>query len=830
MTGGVVNQALKVEPPRPAGMNYHPLVIVLAAACLGIVADRFLPMPAPVWWSAAIVCWVVWAVLWRRHWRVTSSSMLLLSVAGGFGAWHHVQWWMFPANDLASFVREDSQPVAVRAIAVTAPKRIPAPPLNPMRAIPTGDRSQLEVRVTAIRDKRLWRPAAGLAMLSVDGHLLGVHAGDQLEVFATCSRTSPPGNPGEMDFAAHARADRRRCVMRANYPDCVRVIAKGSRWNLENALQELRTRGDRLLWSHLNHERSGLAAALLLGAREQLETSRMEAFFQTNTIHFLAISGLHVGILAGALFYGLRLGLFPRKAALVTVAIATILYALLTDSQPSAVRATILVVMICVAMCARRPTLPFNCLAGAALFILVCNPADLFRTGPQLSFLAVGTLCWFGPQWLRWQDEDALERLVAQTRPAPLRLARWIMRWFWRATMITAMVWLTTLPLIMNRFHLMAPAAIVLSTLLSIPIAVALLSGFGVLTLGWLAPPLGSVCGWICDGALWAIDGMVTVAAKAPGARFWVAGPDVWWVAVFYAGLLLWAALPAWRPRRLWSGLALAAWCAIGLFGTLTPANPAGRLRCTFLSVGNGCATLLELPDGRRVLYDAGRLGSPSGASRSVAGFLWSRGIWRLDAVVISHADVDHYNGLPRVFDQFTVDAVYVSPVMFSEPSPALDELKAILVAGNIPLRYSWEDHHLPEGADYTIKTLHPPYDGVLGNDNANSLVLAVEFQGKRILLTGDLEGAGLNRLLASPAYDCDVLLAPHHGSARSNPPGFAAWGHPEWVVISGGFDRGGVEVSKPYQDQGARVLHTAWQGAVTVIIENGQLDVSWHR
>jgi competence protein ComEC len=106
--------------------------------------------------------------------------------------------------------------------------------------------------------------------------------------------------------------------------------------------------------------------------------------------------------------------------------------------------------------------------------------------------------------------------------------------------------------------------------------------------------------------------------------------------------------------------------------------------------------------------------------------------------------------------------------------------------------------------------------------------VLAVESGGRRILLTGDLEGAGMARLLAQPSYDCDVLLAPHHGSPRSNPPGIAAWSHPEWVVISGGRSSDRAEpVAEAYRQRGAEVFHTAYDGAVRFRFLEDRIDAA---
>jgi competence protein ComEC len=114
----------------------------------------------------------------------------------------------------------------------------------------------------------------------------------------------------------------------------------------------------------------------------------------------------------------------------------------------------------------------------------------------------------------------------------------------------------------------------------------------------------------------------------------------------------------------------------------------------------------------------------------------------------------------------------------------------------------------------------------VLGSDNANSIVLAIQYQGRRILLTGDLEPPGLSDVLAELPYDCDVAMAPHHGSTASDPPGFVAWSTPEWTIVSGGHNDRNPEVTEAFTSQGSAVLHTADHGAVSATIAEGQVSV----
>ena len=804
----------------PSEVRYQPLVIALAAGLAGIVADRWLGWPVAVWSTAAVAAWILWLVLWRREREQAAAVVLLVSVAASGAAWHHLQWSLFADDDLGCYARADPGPACVEAVAIKGPRRAPAPPPDPMRLIPRGDQTRLELEVRRVRHRAGWLPASGRARLTVDGHLLGVHAGDRLRIFARLAAFHPPHNPGEFDSAAHNRADRRRSRLWAESPDCVTVVRHAQAWNPSRWLDHLRSEGQRLLRRYLDDRRSSLAAAVLLGARDELDPERPQAFMETGTVHLLAISGLHVGIVAGALFLLMRLVLVPRKRAVVVVAVLTVLYTLLTDARPPATRAMILVLVFCASTYLGRRPLSFNSLAAAALVVLVLNPADLFRTGVHLSFLAVAGLMWFAPQWTGPASRpDSFERMLVESRTWPARVAWAVWRGLRHLFLVSALIWLLTMPLVMAKFHLFTPVAIVLNTLLWIPMVIALVSGFGVLVSGWLLPPVAAVLGWCCDGSLWLLESCIDVARAIPGSHFWVPGPADWWLLGFYGGLGVLAAFPAVRPPRRWCLGLLAAWSAVG-FGASALRSHHDRLDCTFLSVGHGAAIVLRLPSGQTMLYDAGQFSSPEIGARSIAACLWSQGITHLDAVVLSHSDADHYNTLPKLLERFSVGVIYVSPVMFQEENPAMAALQEAIRGSGVPLREIFAGDRLRGGEECSIEVLHPPRKGVLGGDNANSVVLGIEYRGHRVLLPGDLESPGLDHVLAEEPWDCDVLLAPHHGSQRSDPPGLAAWSTPEWVVISGDLRWDPGQTIATYRAAGAEVLHTARQGAIHVTLD----------
>jgi competence protein ComEC len=814
---------------RSIDADYQPLVLALMAASAGVLLDRFAPVAEAVWWLGALVAWCGWWLAWRQGARRAAALPLVISIGLTAAAWHHCRWSLFAADDVGLLAVETPEPVAIEVRAERSPRRMPPPPYDPLRTVVTPERSRVDAVALAVRDGRTWRPIRGNLALFVNGQLTGIRAGDTLRVFGQIAAVRHPANPGEFDRASHARADRRLCWLSSEFIECVTTLTEGSRASLGRTIDALRGGGDALLWNSLRPERSGLAAAMFLGAREELEQERAEAYMETGTIHLLVISGLNVGILATFLFFVMRALLVPERWALATVAAACLLYAAATDSQPPVVRATVMVLLVCAARLVGRRPWGFNSIAAAGLVVLAINPSELFRHGTQLSFLSVAVLAWFAQQGRGQRELDPLDRLLAGARSWPRKLVDRAGRELGRSFLLSLTIWLVICPLVMARFHLISPIAVLLGPVLGVPVAVAMGSGFGIFALGWVGP-VSAALGWLCDRNLAFMDACVARARDWPGNHAWVAGPADWWLAGFYVTLAGWAMVPRARPPWRWSLAIVTGWSALGLAVSLVAHRPGGRLECEFLSVGHGTAVVMRLPDGRTLLYDAGRLGSPSGAADAVAGYLWSRSITHLDAVVLSHADADHYNALPELARQFTIGVVYVSPMMFERPNRSLEALRMSIERRGIPLREIWSGDQLRVGDRATIEVMHPPRLGVLDSDNANSIVLSVEFQGRRVLLTGDLEGLGLREVMAELPRHVDVLLTPHHGSDASDPPGFAEWSAPRWAIVSGAPRDRAVEVLAAYTAHGSRVLHTADTGAVRVTIAQGALAVgSFH-
>ena len=813
-----------VNLPAPASsIHRYPLLHLLAALVCGIVVERWLisALPVPVWLGMGVLALAGWR-WFRGDLRAGWILMLLVWAAVG-AARHHDHWHRYLEQDVGNLEIDDKLPVAIRIQLQTSPEATPLAEPDPLSTMPVGVQSRFHARVLQLRNRRTWEAASGRIAVRADGHVLQHSVGDVVEVFGVLSRLPAPMNPGEPDRRITHRNRRTLCRLDISHPDCIRTIRSNSK-SLSSWLGWLRGGGLSQLDRYVGRTRSPLAGALLLGARDRLDYDRVEQFFHTGTMHLLAISGLHVGILAWAFFF-LANRTSSRRTILLSLMVCTLIYCHLTGLRAPVLRAATLVELICISSLLRRKFSALNALAAAAILILLFRPGAVAVPGAQLSFLAVTTLIWLSHASMPRRMEG-LEKLVNESRSTSRRIGMSITHRLGQLGLAGFAIWLAALPLVMFWFHLCSPVALALNVVLTLPITIGLLSGFGVLLSGAIASPLAAVCGRLCAGCLALVESIVQFSHDLPGAYFWVSQTSGLWCTTFYVGLVAFFVLPSLQFNKRLVVAWFMLWTTLPIIVRWTdqqwPSGPQ-ELRCTFLSVGHGTCAVLEMPDGEVLIYDAGRMGIPSSGVNVVSEFLWSRGITHVDGILMSHADADHYNLVPGLMNRFSVGEVFVASRMLENEGRGVAILRDAIRQASVPIRQLQTNDVLVFGAAW-VRVLHPLAEGVPGSDNANSVVINVEFQGRRILLPGDLESPGLEDVMAELPLDVDLAMAPHHGSLRSDPRGFTGWCTPEFVVISGGRDSRHAQIRRAFEHGGAIVLHTAYDGAVTATVSEHQI------
>ncbi len=811
--------------------THQPLLHVLVAACLGVAVDRFVIVPPLLWLAIFLISCIAWWVCFcTRRFRI--SSLLILGLAGTVaGVWHHLHWHRVSPIDIGLYATRASSPAVVRGTIFRQPKWVTEPQHKGMLDRRRGTRTRLVIRVREIRDGRTFRPTSGLAEVYVNGQISGLVSKDDVEVCGFIRRIQPPTNPGQFDFQRYFRGQSKYCWITVDHPDAIRGITSASR-RLAATMGRLRTSLDYQIWKYVTPDCAPLASAMLLGNRQQLDEIQRQRFLISGTIHLLAISGLHVGILSSLFLMLPRLNLVSRKAALLLTVMFVLSYAWLVEFRPPVVRAAILITIFCYCKCIGRQPFSFNALATAGIVVLAINPADLFNAGAQLSFLAVASLMFAQPWLLPRRSPDPIDRLIENTRSPRERLWHRAKRAIRATALASGIIWLLAMPLVALQFHIVAPIALLVNPLLLLPVTTALFCGFGVLVFGWLIPPLGYLFGKGCGFSLWTIQTLVEFCEHIPLANFWTSGPSSAAVAVFY--IMLFAILLG-RPVRLsvtWLIGGILAWILCGwvwptlIKSTVDDVEP--QIVCTVIDVGHGNCVLLQIPSGENVLYDCGSFGSASQGLRNVAAVLWSERIGRIDAVVISHGDSDHFNALPELARRFAIGRVIISqPMANGSAGPVAEKMLDRLRTSGIPIEAIETGNRIAIANQVTMTALSPPADGFQAANNADSLVLAVTFGQFQMLLPGDLEGQALDLLLQGRRHRFDVAMAPHHGSSNSKPLEFVTWSQPKLVVISSAQDASKANYERLAEQHRFDLYHTGVDGAIRIdATRDGQFRV----
>lgn len=806
--------------PLPA----RPLVVVAAVLLAGMGLALLVPLPAVGCWIIALVALGAWMRASRRA-DGMAAALLVVAIAAAGAGWATVRFRLFAADDLAWSLGDRPQPLVVEGTLVTAPRLIPRSS-DPLRGGGRPPSSDCLLRVTAVRDGEIWRAASGRAVLVVDGPPPRIAAGERCRVWGRGVRPARPGNPGEFDQRARARQERSLSVIRVEGAEALQRLSPQGWPTLAAVLEEIRDRGASALRQHVSAKRAALASALLLGTREALQPELTESFMVTGTVHILSISGLHVALLAAGLFAIARLLRLPRAATLGLVAAATGLYMILVGGETPVLRSTLLVWLACLGLACGRRAAGLNALAVVGIVVLAWHPPEILRIGSQLSFLSTAVLIGAATAIAAGRrDDDPIARLIDRSRSPLHRAIRRRGRDAVDALLIGAAVWLATAPLVAAHFHVFSPVGLLLNPLIAPLVGVAMVGGFLCLLAAFVCWPVAAVGGAVCDGALAGIELAVGSTARIPWAFHWVPGPPSWWTTGWYVGLvvILLAVATARLVRpSLWA-CAAGAWAAVGLLVGSLPIDPAANLEVIAASMGHGCGLVVRGPAGRCLVYDAGRLGAGVAAGRGLSSLLWSEGIDRVDTLVISHADTDHFNGVPDLLERFEIGCVVVPEAFLASPAPAVAEILTRIAAAGIPVRAVVAGDEIPFDPLCRVRVLHPRSgDGqtLPFPDNETSLVVAVESAGRRALLTGDLEGLALDRFVAADPGPCDLLVAPHHGSPSSLPPSLARATAPAWVIVSGAAGPRFEEVSRAYAtaagaDRPARVVRT--DGAVRI-------------
>jgi competence protein ComEC len=644
-----------------------------------------------------------------------------LLVVGGFFALHLIQQTDAPGRKLAAQLDDRSRAVTAVGTVASEPK------------LQNNGFTTFLLRLRSIEIGGNWRAADATLSARWKG---APQLGDEIRLTGIAEPIAPARNPGVFDMRAYlARRDVHHGIF-ARYPEngtildsrggnsLLRLAAKSRRWMQATLTRDLEDSPDV----------AALICGMALGLRHETPNDIEEPFQQTGTLHLFAVAGLHVGIIAQLLWIIALLLRLPRTAAAALIIPCLFFYSAITGLHVSSVRAATMAAVLLGGIFFGRRVLAFNSLAAAAVLILAWDTNQFFTSGFQLSFAVVAAIIvlqrWIFRVLGRVGEPDPFlpRSLVRRSRQFFQRSYFWIAR----GLSVSGAAWIGSILLISWYFNLITPISLV-ANLTVVPIAFCILA-VGMMSL--LAAPFSSALSVVFNNATWSLSGIVLglvhVFAQLPGGHLYIERPH---------------------------------W-------------PTGaQAEMTVLDAGAGAAVHLRA-GGEDWLFDTGSQRDFEGFVRD---YLRSRGIDRLDGVLLSHGDSLHIGGANAVLNEF--DPKRVIDTGAADRSRVHHAL--ILRLGQRQLLARGDTVSISRKVTARILWPATSYKAKAADDQA--LVVQLVIGGKqRVLLLSD-SGVETERLLLAQPNELrsDVLIKGQHSSGGSGSEKFLDVVQPQLIVAT---------------------------------------------
>jgi competence protein ComEC len=677
---------------------------------------------------------------------------------------------------------------------------------------------KLLIDVAAVREGGIWHPAAGRLQAHVSGDLASSR-------FAEWVRGRPVRAPVALrrpqvllNFGGPSparQAIRRPFALAGSIKSAALVEVERGAWWSETAAglrRRVRDAAARFIAPQAP-EAAAIVAAILIGDRAGLSDEVERRLQEAGTYHVIAISGGNVALLT-ALCFGLLRALFRSARIVAAGTLATIaMYGWVVGGDASVARAVAAaVVYLLLGFVGLHPR-PLATLRVVAVVLLILDPLTVIDIGAWLSFAATLGIVAYGSGWTN--------RLFGPPRPGLIRAA---VRWTGVLLVATVAAEAVLLPVTAAAFARVSVAGVLLN-LAAIPaMAVVQVAGMLVVCGAAVSTQLATAAAAIASRAANLLLESCSLIDVLPWLSWRVPPTAPWWTVAYY-GAVLWTTVVGTRRSRQ-CGLGVAAICLIVIVSApgVSNARPAAdRLRVTMVDVGQGESVLVQTPDGRTLLMDAGGTPGPFDiGGRVVTPALWALGVRQLDWLAMSHGDRDHVGGVPSVLRDLAPREIWEGvPVPRDQERRRLRVLSTEL---HVPWRTILAGARLELG-EVVVEAVHPPAPEWERQKvrNDDSMVLRVSYGIVEIWLTGDA-GEEFERSAASEvdrAPRLRILKVGHHGSRTATAARFVDVLRPQIALISAGrdnlFGHPAREVVSRLEAAGAKVFRTDQDGAIVV-------------
>ncbi|MBI5700109.1 DNA internalization-related competence protein ComEC/Rec2 [Candidatus Saganbacteria bacterium] len=536
-----------------------------------------------------------------------------------------------------------------------------------------------------------------------------------------------------------------------------------------------------------------------------LDPDLKDSYKKVGLAHLLVASGTQVSILIGVCLMIIRTFKLPIGLGVVAASMINVLFAVMTGLGPSILRAAMMGEITLFGIWLNREGEIYNSLGLAALILMIFDPLVIFGLSFQLTFAATWALVYLAP---------VLEKKYRLPSPLAISLAPI----------------LATIPITLYNFNQFSVAALLVNVIVMPWVEILTVLGFASTVLGAVFLPIAAVLNGTLLLILKLFNEIVYTFSAIPGACLYFPAPPFFFILAYYAGLVMWVeGFMNKRNLLKYSLLCLALFIWAAAF---SPSVAIKGLTISVIDVGQGDSILVESPSGKTMLIDGGPKYKRGDAGRRfVLPFLHKKGINKLDLVVLTHPHDDHVGGLPSVLKDLPVGLIFDSGQPHT--SRAYLDFINLVAQKKIAYKVARAGQMIDLGGGVKGEILNPqePFieESALNN---NSVVIRLVFGKIAIMLTGDMEKEGEQRVLAM-GYELrsQILKAGHHGSRTSSSLEFLEAVQPEAALISVGvknsYHHPHPSTLKKFEEMGIRVYRTDLDGNLSVSTDGEKYIIS---
>ena len=692
------------------------------------------------------------------HRNILSHLFLYIAILF-FGTAYYQNYNVLPQNHIVNFTSEEDPKVIVKGVIIDDPFTKKAfygkeKTTFTLKVSAVGRSTGLSPGQSPCEDGSLpcvWYGASGLVKTDLysDKKPDNLSFGREVILVGSLYRPESLKNPGLFDYSRYLRMRNIYAAISVNGDRSVKVLGGGRVNPVINWAYRVRRDIRDAITRYTDRRYSGFLKAILIGERSELDNSVTDDFVNTGTVHVIAISGLHVALVAGIFLVIFRFLGISKRLNLAFTSFAIIFYCFVAGSSPPVVRATMVFAIASLGYIINRESDILNSLSLAAFLILLANPKELFDPSFQLSFISVISIVLFAPR---------IEGLFGKKTNYIIKSA---------AVSLAASV--GVFPIVARYFNIVSPIAVLANLVIVPALFVLIIASFVFMFLKFIGAVF--LLGW--TGKLLSVLTHVTfymnhLFARIPLSHIRIPAPSLFFICVYYVFLtyILFA-----KKRKY---ILIAALITVNIFvWTRDLGRPVKELRITFLDVGKGDSAMVQFPSRGTMLVDGGSGGVEGMADMGksvVAPYLWNNGIRRLDAVVVTHFHEDHIGGLFYILENFKVGCV-IDNGKPSYADMALYEKYIDIIRKNGIRRIVVNDGDEITGfGDAKLFVLNPARSGRGNDSNDNSIVLKMIYNDFSALFCADISSRAMERIMIyGELLKSDIIKIPHHGGDIGN-------------------------------------------------------------